>query len=106
MASSTINRERTAVRGIGENALRVNNLYVMQKFYEEVIGLPLMARVPDCAFFRLRTATAVTHKSLPYSTAPGSPVIVGRTRQLPPSITSHSRWLSLNLRTNGRDWRH
>ena len=53
MASSTINRERTAVRGIGEIALRVNNLDVMQKFYEEVIGLPLMARVPDCAFFKV-----------------------------------------------------
>jgi len=25
----------------------------MQKFYEEVIGLPLMTRVPDCAFFRI-----------------------------------------------------
>ena len=53
MGSSTINKERTAVRGIGEIALRVNNLDVMQKFYEEVIGLPLMARVPDCAFFKV-----------------------------------------------------
>jgi len=55
MASSTTNtnKERTAVRGIGEIALRVNNLDVMQKFYEEVIGLPLMARVPDCAFFKI-----------------------------------------------------
>ena len=30
------------VRGLGEIALRVNNLDTMQKFYEEVIGLPLM----------------------------------------------------------------
>jgi len=53
MASSTINKERTAVRGIGEIALRVNNLDVMQKFYEEVLGLPLMTRVPNCAFFKI-----------------------------------------------------
>lgn len=25
----------------------------MQKFYEEVIGLPLMTRVPNCAFFKI-----------------------------------------------------
>ena len=53
MASSTTNKERTAVRGIGEIALRVNNLDVMQKFYEEVLGLPLMTRVPNCAFFKV-----------------------------------------------------
>src|SRR5215469_18594681 len=44
---------RTTVRGLGEIALRVNDLDAMQKFYEEVIGLPLMTRVPDCAYFRI-----------------------------------------------------
>jgi len=41
------------VRGLGEVALRVNNLDAMQKFYEEVIGLPLMARFPNSAFFKV-----------------------------------------------------
>jgi catechol 2,3-dioxygenase-like lactoylglutathione lyase family enzyme len=45
--------KRTAVRGLGEVALRVNNLDAMQKFYEEAIGLPLMVRFPDCAFFKI-----------------------------------------------------
>ncbi len=53
MAPSTSNKERTAVRGIGEIALRVNNLDVMQKFYEEVIRLLLMTRFPNCAFFKI-----------------------------------------------------
>jgi len=44
---------RTAVRGLGEIALRVNNLDVMQRFYQDVIGLPLMTRVPSCAFFKI-----------------------------------------------------
>ena len=44
---------RTAVRGLGEIALRVNNLDVMQRFYQDVIGLPLMTRVPNCAFFKI-----------------------------------------------------
>ena len=53
MALSVIHEKRTAVRGLGEIALRVNNLDAMQKFYEEVIGLPLMTRVPNCAFFKI-----------------------------------------------------
>jgi len=53
MAVSTIDEKRTAVRGLGEIALSVNNLDAMQKFYEEVIGLPLMTRVPNCAFFKI-----------------------------------------------------
>jgi catechol-2,3-dioxygenase len=44
---------RTSVRGLGEIALRVKNLDAMQKFYEEVIGLLPMTRVPNCAFFKI-----------------------------------------------------
>ena len=53
MVTTTINAKRTAVRGLGEVALRVKGLDAMQKFYEEVIALPLMTRVPDCAFFKI-----------------------------------------------------
>ena len=53
MATLAANNKRTSVRGLGEIALRVNNLDAMQKFYEEVIGLPLMTRVPNCAFFKI-----------------------------------------------------
>src|ERR1035441_6522253 len=53
MAGSTTGEKRTAVRGLGEIALRVTNLDAMQKFYEEVIGLPLMTQVPNCAFFKI-----------------------------------------------------
>ena len=53
MAASTTIGRRTSVWGLGEIALRVNNLDAMQKFYEEVIGLALMTRVPNCAFFKI-----------------------------------------------------
>ncbi len=53
MATTTTSEQRTSVRGLGEIALPVNNLDAMQKFYEEVIGLPLMTRVPNCAFFKI-----------------------------------------------------
>lgn len=44
---------RTAVRGLGEIALRVENLDAMQTFYQEIIGLPLMNRTPHWAFFKI-----------------------------------------------------
>ena len=53
MPISASNQRRTSVRGLGEIAFRVNNLDAMQTFYEEVIGLPLMTRVPNCAFFKI-----------------------------------------------------
>jgi catechol-2,3-dioxygenase len=53
MATSTTSENRTSVRGLGEIVFRVNNLDAMQKFYEEIIGLPLMTRVPNCAFFKI-----------------------------------------------------
>ena len=45
--------KHTAVRGLGEIALRVKNLDAMQRFYEDVIGLPLLKRVPSSAFFKI-----------------------------------------------------
>jgi catechol 2,3-dioxygenase-like lactoylglutathione lyase family enzyme len=53
MAITTTSESRTTVRGLGEIALRVNDLDAMQKFYEEVIRLPLMTRVPNFAFFKI-----------------------------------------------------
>ena len=53
MAITTTSENRTTVRGLGEIALRVNNLDAMQQFYEEVIRLQLMTRVSNCAFFKI-----------------------------------------------------
>ena len=53
MPSPATNDKRISVRGLGEIAFRVNNLDAMQKFYEEVIALPLMTRVSNCAFFKI-----------------------------------------------------
>ncbi len=44
---------KTVVRALGEIALRVRDLDAMQRFYHDVIGLELMERFPDSAFFRI-----------------------------------------------------
>ena len=41
------------IKGLGEIALRVNDLDVMQKFYEHIIGLELMSRSEKSVFFRI-----------------------------------------------------
>ena len=48
-----MNQSTTPIRGLGEIALRVENLDTMQRFYAEVIGLELMQRFPTSAFFRI-----------------------------------------------------
>ena len=100
MATATSSKKRTSVRGLGEIALRVNNLDAMQKFYEEVIGLPLMTRVSNCAFFKIAEGYGVTLKCSPCSTAPRAPVIEGHKQKLPLLTTSHSRYLSPISQTN------
>ena len=41
------------IRGLGEIALRVADLDLMQAFYQDVIGLALLRRFERAAFFRL-----------------------------------------------------
>ncbi len=43
----------TRIKGLGEIALRVANLDAMQRFYTEVVGLPLLKRFPHAAFFKI-----------------------------------------------------
>lgn len=42
-----------SIKGLGEIALRVEDLDGMQAFYEDVVGLELMRRFPGSAFFRI-----------------------------------------------------
>jgi catechol 2,3-dioxygenase-like lactoylglutathione lyase family enzyme len=48
-----MSRPATAIKGLGEIALRVSDLDRMQQFYEEVIGLELLKRFENAAFFRI-----------------------------------------------------
>ena len=41
------------VKGLGEIALRVDDLDAMQRFYQNVIGLELIRRFPKSAFFKV-----------------------------------------------------
>ena len=47
-----------SIKGLGEIALRVADLDTMQRFYADVIGLPLMQRFERAAFFRIAAGYA------------------------------------------------
>ncbi len=49
-----MNKRTTAVKGLGEIALRVNDLKKMEKFYKEVIGLEEFKRFKTAVFFSHR----------------------------------------------------
>lgn len=53
MPSSSAKATATTIRGLGEIALRVNDLDAMQRFYEQVVRLPLLKRFPNAAFFKI-----------------------------------------------------
>jgi catechol-2,3-dioxygenase len=46
------NHERP-IKALGEIALRVTDLDTVQRFYEEIVGLELMRRTENAAFFKI-----------------------------------------------------
>ena len=48
-----MNNSERRVKGLGEVSIRVKDLEAMSKFYEEVVGLQVLAREKDYVFFRI-----------------------------------------------------
>ena len=71
---------RRPIQGLGEIALRVNDLDAMQRFYSDVIGLELMRRFPRSAFLKALRASRATPKYWPCLTVElvcYAPVVTG-----------------------------
>ncbi|MBA2452346.1 MAG: VOC family protein [Chloroflexia bacterium] len=49
---------KSPIKGLGEIALQVNDLVAMQAFYEDVVGLRLLRRFEDSAFFAIAEGAA------------------------------------------------
>ena len=48
-----MNKSTGRIKGLGEVSIRVNDLELMHKFYEDVIGLELLRREESYAFFKI-----------------------------------------------------
>ena len=48
-----MNKSTGCIKGLGEVSIRVNDLDLMHKFYEDVIGLEILRREESYAFFKI-----------------------------------------------------
>jgi catechol 2,3-dioxygenase-like lactoylglutathione lyase family enzyme len=48
-----MNSQKRRVKGLGEVSIRVKDLDAMQRFYEEVVGLEVLARDESFVFFKI-----------------------------------------------------
>jgi catechol-2,3-dioxygenase len=48
-----MNKSEHHVKGLGEVSIRVNNLDMMHKFYEEVVGLEVLSREESQVFVKI-----------------------------------------------------
>jgi catechol-2,3-dioxygenase len=53
MVLSFMRDQYRPIKALGEIALRVADLNTMQRFYEEIVGLELMRRTANTAFFKI-----------------------------------------------------
>jgi catechol-2,3-dioxygenase len=53
-----MNKSDRRVKGLGEVSIRVKNLDVMHKFYEEVVGLEVLGRDESTVFFKIAVGFA------------------------------------------------
>lgn len=48
-----MNEPKRRIKGLGEVSIRVNNLDLMHKFYEEIVGLEVLRRDESFVFFKI-----------------------------------------------------
>jgi catechol 2,3-dioxygenase-like lactoylglutathione lyase family enzyme len=60
-----MNKSTSRIKGLGEVSIRVNDLDVMLKFYEEVIGLELLRREESYVFFKIAEGYGGHTQNLP-----------------------------------------
>ena len=85
---------KASIKGLGEIALRVTDLDAMQRFYQDVIGLPLLKRFEKAAFFKIADGYGGHAQVLALFDRAGEPGYAGLNPPQRPSITwlSRSTW--------------
>ena len=54
-------RRRSAVKALGEVALRINNLERMKRFYQEVLGFEVLGEFPAAALLKIGIGSRGSH---------------------------------------------
>jgi len=83
-----MNKSDSRVKGLGEVSLRVMDLNVMQKFYEEVVGLEVLRRDESFVFFKIAEGYAGHSQNLALFAANNLDFLEPKSRELSPEKTT------------------
>ena len=91
-----MNAPEGRVKGLGEVSIRVKDLDTMQRFYAEVLGLELLGRGEDYAFFRIAPGYGGHSQNLALFGAANRAFLVDKSLQLSPE-QSTLHHIALNI---------
>jgi catechol 2,3-dioxygenase-like lactoylglutathione lyase family enzyme len=93
-----MNESRSRIKGLGEVSLRVQDLDVMRKFYEEVLGLEVLRRDEGFVFFRVAEGYDGHTQNLALFTAAERDFLENKSARLSPDQTTlHHIALNISL---------
>jgi catechol-2,3-dioxygenase len=119
-----MNKPDRVIKGLGEVSIRVKDLDTMQKFYEEVLGLEVLARGESQVFFKIAAGYGGHTQNLALFTADNRMFLVNKISELDPEKTtlhhvalnialedyksekSHLEGLGLNVVATDHAWLH
>jgi catechol 2,3-dioxygenase-like lactoylglutathione lyase family enzyme len=91
-----MHNSESRIRGLGEVSIRVQNLDLMQKFYEEIMGLEVLRREDNYVFFKIAEGYGGHTQNLALFDAEERTFLVNKSSQLSPE-TSTLHHIALNL---------
>jgi catechol 2,3-dioxygenase-like lactoylglutathione lyase family enzyme len=93
-----MNKSRSRIKGLGEVSLRVQDLDVMQKFYEDVVGLEVLRREESFVFFKIAEGHGGHAQTLALFAAAERGFIENKSAHLSPDQTTlHHIALNISL---------
>ena len=93
-----MNESRSRIKGLGEVSLRVQDLDVMQKFYEDVVGLEVLRRDESFVFFRIAEGYGGHTQNLALFAAADRDFLENKSAHLSPDQTTlHHMALNISL---------
>jgi len=93
-----MNKSTRCIKGLGEVSIRVKDLDLMHKFYEDVIGLELLRREESYAFFKIAEGYAGHTQVLAIFDARERSFIESKSTQLSQEMTTlHHIALNVSL---------
>jgi catechol 2,3-dioxygenase-like lactoylglutathione lyase family enzyme len=119
-----VNKVDRRIKGLGEVSIRVRDLDAMQKFYQEVVGLEVLAREESYVFFRIADGYGGHSQNLALFDMNNLGFLENKTAEISPELSTlhhialnvsledfdaermRLQGLGLNVRSTVHEWLH